>query len=122
MAGLETLVGQELAGVLFIRDYVELHFDGPVLRILGDLNIGPDDQSVVVPEPGSRDALCRSIGHEVVDAQITPQEIRVSFSSGLVVRVPFVTSRATYDVAEFVPAHADGSPDVDSTENWESRA
>lgn len=33
-AGLEMLVGLEISAVCFVRDYVELHFDGPVLRAL----------------------------------------------------------------------------------------
>ena len=32
----ELLVGQEVSAVCFVRDYVELHFDGPVVRALTD--------------------------------------------------------------------------------------
>ncbi|WP_157546397.1 hypothetical protein [Hamadaea tsunoensis] len=32
--GLALLVGLEVSAVCFVRDYVELHFDGPVLRAL----------------------------------------------------------------------------------------
>jgi hypothetical protein len=30
------LIGREVSAVCFVRDYVELHFDGPVLRALTD--------------------------------------------------------------------------------------
>ena len=33
-AGPRSLVGLEISAVCFVRDYVELHFDGPVLRAL----------------------------------------------------------------------------------------
>jgi len=33
-AGLEDLVGEEVGSVGFIRDYVEINFDGPILRSL----------------------------------------------------------------------------------------
>ncbi|WP_134669503.1 MULTISPECIES: hypothetical protein [unclassified Amycolatopsis] len=33
-APLQLLVGREISAVCFVRDYVELHFDGPVLRAL----------------------------------------------------------------------------------------
>ena len=33
---LQILVGRETGAVSFVRDYVELHFDGPVLRALAD--------------------------------------------------------------------------------------
>jgi hypothetical protein len=35
-AGLRQLVGLEISAVCFVRDYVELHFDGPVLRALSN--------------------------------------------------------------------------------------
>lgn len=31
---LRLLVGREISAVCFVRDYVELHFDGPILRAL----------------------------------------------------------------------------------------
>ena len=37
------LVGEELSEVAFVRDYVEFHFDGPVLRALADPEqVGPE--------------------------------------------------------------------------------
>ena len=36
MQRVEDLVGEELAAVAFVRDYVEFHFDGPVLTSLTD--------------------------------------------------------------------------------------
>jgi hypothetical protein len=35
-AGLRQLVGLEVSAVCFVRDYVELHFDGAVLRAVSD--------------------------------------------------------------------------------------
>jgi hypothetical protein len=35
-AGLQQLVGLQVNAVCFVRDYVELHFDGPVLRAVRD--------------------------------------------------------------------------------------
>ncbi|WP_051367032.1 hypothetical protein [Hamadaea tsunoensis] len=35
-AALRQLVGCEVSAVCFVRDYVELHFDGPVLRAVSD--------------------------------------------------------------------------------------
>lgn len=32
----ELLVGREVSAVAFVRDYVELHFDGPVVRAISD--------------------------------------------------------------------------------------
>jgi hypothetical protein len=35
-APLRMLIGREISAVCFVRDYVELHFDGPVLRALSN--------------------------------------------------------------------------------------
>ncbi|TDU01646.1 hypothetical protein EDD99_0004 [Streptomyces sp. 846.5] len=35
-APLQILIGREISAVCFVRDYVELHFDGPVLRALAN--------------------------------------------------------------------------------------
>ncbi|WP_116200183.1 hypothetical protein [Amycolatopsis circi] len=35
-APLQLLVGREVSAVCFVRDYVELHFDGPILRALAN--------------------------------------------------------------------------------------
>ena len=35
-AALRQLVGLEVSAISFVRDYVELHFDGPVLRAVSD--------------------------------------------------------------------------------------
>lgn len=32
----ELLVGREVSAVCFVRDYVELHFDGPILRAISN--------------------------------------------------------------------------------------
>ncbi len=61
----EDLVGCEVSGVSFVRDHVEMLFDGPVLRSLASPMVREGDQVARFPEPGSRDALCRLIGRTV---------------------------------------------------------
>ena len=34
VATVEDLVGEEINGVCFVMDYLELHFNGPILRAL----------------------------------------------------------------------------------------
>jgi len=51
----ESLAGEELSAVSFVRDYVEFHFDGPVLRALTNPRVEIDGETISFPEPGSRD-------------------------------------------------------------------
>lgn len=59
---LRSLIGEELNAVSFVMDYVELHFNGPVVRCIADPVVSDDKRSWRFPEPGSRDALCSLIG------------------------------------------------------------
>ena len=56
------LVGEEISAVCFVRDYVEFHFDGPILRSLLNPIVCHDGVECRFPEAGSRDALCKLIG------------------------------------------------------------
>jgi hypothetical protein len=62
---LSDLVGEEISAVCFVRDYVEFHFDGSVLRSLSNPSAFVDGTEHRFPNPGSRDALCRMIGSTV---------------------------------------------------------
>jgi len=62
MAQLDELLNCEISGVNFVRDYFELHFDGPVLRILGEFAIRKGDSRFVEGTDFWRDALCSMIG------------------------------------------------------------
>ena len=85
----ESLAGEELAAVSFVRDYVEFHFDGPVLRALTNPRVEDGGTTAEFPAPGSRDAFCALIGRTVrsVDAQ-DGVHIRLTFEDGAVLTVP----------------------------------
>jgi hypothetical protein len=52
----EDLVGCEVSGVSFVRDYVEVLFDGPVLRSLASPMVREGERVTRFPEEGSRRA------------------------------------------------------------------
>ena len=66
----EGLVGEQLSAVSFIQDYVELHFDGPVIRALTNPIVDSDGTRIEFPAPGSRDALCRFVGRLVTKVEV----------------------------------------------------
>jgi hypothetical protein len=59
---IEGLIGEELSAIYFARDYVELSFDGPVVRSLTTPTVHVDGYRHQFPDAGSRDALCEIIG------------------------------------------------------------
>ena len=66
----ERLVGEQLSAVAFVQDYVELHFDGPVIRALTNPIADSGGVRISFPAPGSRDALCRFIGRLVEKVEV----------------------------------------------------
>ena len=67
------LVGEQLSAVAFVQDYVELHFDGPVIRALTNPIVVSNGARISFPAPGSRDALCQFIGRKVAKIELQEQ-------------------------------------------------
>ena len=85
---LEDLVGWELSTVAFVRDYVEFHFDGPILRSLARPIVCAGSARHEFPEVGSRDALCDLIGREVEGADDLPDRLSLRFSDDAILDIP----------------------------------
>ena len=106
MRGVESLVGEELNAVSFVMDYVEFHFNGPVVRALTNPTVWIDTREARFPEAGSRDALCALIGREVLAVNHTPGErIDVELARGARLRIPldeasYIGPEAAHFVAE----------------------
>lgn len=115
---LSVLVGMELSAVSFVRDYVELHFDGPVLRALSNPIVEIHGVSVQFPNQDSRDMLCLLIGREVAAVRETWDSLEVAFGADAV-RIPLDVESPSAEAAHFVPV-LDGDPDVANMMIWES--
>lgn len=83
-----SLESDELSAVCFVRDYIELHFDGPVLALYGDVTVQNGNEIRNERTEGFRDWLCRNIGRRL--ASIGPldgNEIELKFHGNDVIRV-----------------------------------
>lgn len=80
-SGLDHLENRQLAGVTFIRDYLQLLFDGPIMSVLSWPIVRVNDDAVMVNNQGYRDALCNQIGKLVTHAIEEPnKKITLQFS------------------------------------------
>ena len=96
-AGLARLKGEQLSAVSFVMDYVELHFDGPVVRAISHPIVTGPDGTVVFPQEGSRDALCELIGHEVRRVELQDgTELRLAFHGDVAIVVPLDAARSRF--------------------------
>jgi hypothetical protein len=75
---LAILVGRQLSAVVFVQDYVQFQFDGPVLTAITSprVSLAGDEWSVRLA--GYRDALCRLIGRKVQATSLAEgRELRI---------------------------------------------
>lgn len=86
---IDGLVGEEISGVAFVCDYVEFHFSGPVLASLTNPHVIVDGIDHRLPEPCSRDALCRVIGSTVCAVKLEANRVlELTTSDGSRIRIP----------------------------------
>lgn len=119
IADLADLAGSELSGVCFVRDYVELHFDGPVLRCLAPPVVVQGGGRLAFPDAGSGDALRGLIGRVVERASDEADRLVVQLAGHAVVEIPKASRGAGPEIAHFVPIR-DGRRDGASMMTWEN--
>ena len=70
--GLTLLVGLECSAVCFTRDYVELHFDGPVVRCLTNPRGRWGEWGWRFPDGNAASAMLLYIGKTVTETEYEP--------------------------------------------------
>jgi hypothetical protein len=76
---LKELVGRDLASVQFVRDYFQLHFDGPTLNVTTAAELADETGTYSFSEPGFSDAICKLINQVVIDVVENEAEVLLSF-------------------------------------------
>lgn len=109
VARIEDLTGEELNAVCFVMDYVEFHFNGPVLRSLSNPLVRSVDGVVAFPNTGSRDRLAELIGSIVEHVSvIEARSIVLSVSGSREIVIPLTESeRVGPEAAHFVVGEGD---------------
>ena len=86
---MKDLIGREISAVAFVRDCVEFHFDGPILRSRAAPQVVIGEATYRFPKPGSRDALCLVIGATVQSLSLDEsRHLEFTTSNGCRVRLP----------------------------------
>jgi hypothetical protein len=116
---LDNLVGEQIGSVCFVRDYVELHFNGPILRSLASPVVESGSGRWQFPELGSRDALCALIGLTVEAADDAADALSLDLSDGSRFVVPKWCDVGGPEVAHLVPT-TDGKLNVAKMIVWEN--
>ena len=83
LPNLSSLVGKQLSSVIFVADYVQFDFNGPVLSAFSPPLVEAQGVRCRFPGQGSRDALCCLIQQFVATAGAQDnRSIDVTFDSG----------------------------------------
>lgn len=97
------LVGEELSSVCFVRDYVEFHFDGPIVRALSLPKVTVGGKCFLPDTPGWRDALCALIGRKVVAASPDGGVFLLSLEGDASAEVSLTPTGNAVEALHFVP-------------------
>jgi hypothetical protein len=80
---LSCLEGKQLASVTFVRDYLQLGFDGPVFSAYVWPVVHVSGISYSISAPGYRDEICKRISRNVISAdEIERKELVFNFDDG----------------------------------------
>jgi hypothetical protein len=103
---IEDLVSEQVSGVCFVQDYLELHFNGPVVRFEEPPSIRMNNKDLTFPSPGSRDAFCALIGLRLVSVKIVEEvSMTFRFEKGEILFVPLSsTESSTGEFVHFMPS------------------
>jgi len=85
---LEILKGRELSAVTFVRDYLQLAFDGPVLTVISDGVLTKLGTSYRFSDAGFCECIRQTIGSAVTDTDLKLGEFcRVRFAANTIFEV-----------------------------------
>ena len=94
---LGTIAGDELAGVWFVMDYLQLQFQGRMATFLVWPTVRSGGDSLEFGQPGYRDGLCSFIGQSVLEADVfVDAGVVLSFSQGEMIVPPEQIRSAPY--------------------------
>jgi hypothetical protein len=85
---LQSIVGLDLSSVEFVRDYIQLRFDGPLVTAYTLPIIEVNTETFTRDKPGYCDLLCSCISKVVVNACVYEgEQILVEFDNGIRLKI-----------------------------------
>jgi len=75
---LKFLENLELAGITFIRDYIQFLFDGPFLNTYTLPQVKVENKNITSADFGYHDTLCSLIGKKIIAASENEKEEKIT--------------------------------------------
>lgn len=111
---LKEISGLEVSAVCYVRDYVEIHFDGPVLRLFSEATLLSGEGVQIF------DALRGLIGQKVSSTLELQEEVIIDFANDASLHVPRRSRTSGPEVMHFVPADDKGELQGHRMSIWEN--
>ena len=86
---LSSIIGDSLDSVMFVADYVQLHFGDTTVNAYNPPAILVEDCTYDWGAHGYRDALCARLTARVNDASVNHASIFIAFGDGAALVIPF---------------------------------
>lgn len=84
----QQIVGTDLSAVTFVRDYVQLDFDGPKFNVLTPITVASSNARCVSNDDQFRNLLCGQIGKAVSDVIVeVAKSLLTEFDDGSAISV-----------------------------------
>ena len=77
------IVGTEMSAITFVRDYVQMHFDGPKFNVMTPMAVSAPGVASVSGDDQFRNRLCGQIGKMVAEVSIEEgKSLQIAFADG----------------------------------------
>ena len=98
-SGLQAIHGRELSSVEFVRDYLQLRFDGPCLSAYTMPVVRSRERVFRRLEQGYADALVALVGQRVEKVAEDAASVTITFSDETAISISLASDRVTAEAA-----------------------
>jgi hypothetical protein len=105
---IQDIVGHDLGAVTFLRDYVQLHFDGPSMNVLTPVTVRSGAIATRSSDESFRNAICRQISKSVASVRVDHEDaLTITFTDDSTVSISLRVEESVGPEAVIV--HGSGS-------------
>ena len=106
---LSRIIGEQLTGVSFVMDYLQLQFNDCFLTVLTSLVVQEANGNLRLGDVSSRDSLCARIAHTVTDVALAADHVDVKFDDDSTFAISLIEENRGGNEALIFQFHEGGS-------------
>jgi hypothetical protein len=100
---LKSIIGEQLSSVVFVQDYLQLHFDGNTLTLYSWPEVNLGTTTYKFGDIMYRNALCEIIGHKIMNVVLLENtSVKLFFQYENGISLSLVRNQSNIGLAEFL--------------------